>query len=111
MRSLSAGTKTLANVVDHAYREAGYGQVEVHVTRLDRIATLTVTDHWLGAEAIPRRYADYLHSDEFTTLHMISTVGAFVLGASVLPFIWNVFRSYRYGDPRGGRPVGIRQLT
>ena len=28
---------------------------------------------------------------------MISTIGAFVLGASTLPFIWNVFRSYRYG--------------
>ncbi len=24
-------------------------------------------------------------------------VGAYVLGASVLPFVWNVFRSYRYG--------------
>ncbi|MBW0115133.1 MAG: cbb3-type cytochrome c oxidase subunit I [Pseudonocardia sp.] len=26
-----------------------------------------------------------------------SSVGAFVLGASTLPFIWNVFKSYRYG--------------
>jgi cytochrome c oxidase subunit 1 len=24
--------------------------------------------------------------------------GAFVLGASTLPFLWNVFRSYRYGE-------------
>jgi cytochrome c oxidase subunit 1 len=30
-------------------------------------------------------------------LNVISTIGAFVLGASTLPFIWNVFRSYRYG--------------
>jgi cytochrome c oxidase subunit I len=60
--------------------------------------TTFLVHHWLGAEGMPRRYADYLHSDEFTTLHMISTVGAFVLGASVLPFIWNVFRSYRFGE-------------
>ncbi len=48
---------------------------------------------------MPRRYADYLESDGFTTLNTISTIGSFLLGASVLPFVWNVFRSYRYGDP------------
>ena len=29
---------------------------------------------------------------------MVSTVGAFILGLSTLPFLWNVFRSYRYGE-------------
>ncbi|WP_216217509.1 aa3-type cytochrome oxidase subunit I [Amycolatopsis aidingensis] len=58
--------------------------------------------HWLGAEGMPRRYADYLPSDGFTVLNTISTIGAFVLGLSVLPFLWNVFRSYRYGDPAPG---------
>ncbi|MGE0783520.1 aa3-type cytochrome oxidase subunit I [Mycolicibacterium sp.] len=53
--------------------------------------------HWLGNTGMPRRYADYLPTDGFTTLNVISSIGAFVLGASVLPFIWNVFRSYRYG--------------
>jgi cytochrome c oxidase subunit I len=53
--------------------------------------------HWLGAEGMPRRYADYLPTDGFTTLNTVSSIGAFVLGASTLPFIWNVFRSYRYG--------------
>ena len=47
---------------------------------------------------MPRRYADYLPSDGFTTLNIISTAGAFVLGISTLPFLWNVFRSYRYGE-------------
>ena len=54
--------------------------------------------HWLGAMGMPRRYADYLPTDGFTTLNMISTVGSFVLGASVLPFLWNVFRSLRFGE-------------
>jgi cytochrome c oxidase subunit I len=59
--------------------------------------TTFLVQHWLGETGMPRRYADYLPSDGFTTLNTISTIGAFVLGASTLPFIWNVFRSYRYG--------------
>ncbi|NNH72499.1 cytochrome c oxidase subunit I [Nocardia uniformis] len=57
-----------------------------------------LVQHWLGAEGMPRRYADYLESDGFTNLNTISTIGAFILGASMLPFIWNVFKSYRYGE-------------
>ena len=47
--------------------------------------------HWLGDIGMPRRYADYLPTDGFTTLNTVSTIGSFVLGASVLPFLWNVF--------------------
>ena len=57
-----------------------------------------LVQHWLGAEGMPRRYADYLPSDGFTVLNSVSTIFAFVLGASTLPFIWNVFKSYRYGE-------------
>ncbi|WP_084385501.1 aa3-type cytochrome oxidase subunit I [Rhodococcus sp. WMMA185] len=57
-----------------------------------------LVQHWLGNEGMPRRYADYLPSDGFTFLNSLSTVFAFVLGASTLPFIWNVFKSYRYGQ-------------
>ncbi|WP_024799454.1 cytochrome c oxidase subunit I [Nocardia sp. BMG51109] len=60
--------------------------------------TTFLVQHWLGAEGMPRRYADYLDIDNFTLLNTISTIGAFVLGASVLPFVWNVFKSYRYGE-------------
>ena len=59
--------------------------------------TTFLVQHWLGAEGMPRRYADYLPTDGFTTLNVISSSGAFILGASTLPFIWNIFRSYRYG--------------
>jgi cytochrome c oxidase subunit I len=47
---------------------------------------------------MPRRYADYLPTDGFTTLNTISTIGSFVLGASMIPFAWNIYRSYRYGE-------------
>ena len=60
--------------------------------------TTFLVQHWLGNEGMPRRYADYLPSDGFTTLNTISTIGAFILGASMLPFMWNVFTSYRYGE-------------
>jgi cytochrome c oxidase subunit 1 len=57
-----------------------------------------LVQHWLGAEGMPRRYADYLPSDGFTTLNTISTIGSFLLGASMLPFLYNVYHSYRYGE-------------
>ena len=59
--------------------------------------TTFLVQHWLGNEGMPRRYADYLPTDGFTTLNAISSIGAFMLGLSTLPFLWNVFRSYRYG--------------
>src|SRR5207302_11122061 len=45
-----------------------------------------------------RRYADYLPTDGVTLLNTISTIGAFLLGASMLPFVYNVVRSYRFGE-------------
>ena len=60
--------------------------------------TTFLVQHWLGAEGMPRRYADYLPGDGFTTLNTVSTIGSFVLGASMLPFLYNVYHSYRYGE-------------
>ncbi|MET9625155.1 cytochrome c oxidase subunit I [Streptomyces sp. NPDC006464] len=59
--------------------------------------TTFLVQHWLGAEGMPRRYADYLDADGFTTLNTISTIGAFLLGISTLPFLYNVWRTARYG--------------
>jgi cytochrome c oxidase subunit 1 len=61
--------------------------------------TTFLVQHWLGNEGMPRRYADYLPMDNFETLNVVSTIGAFILGSSMLPFVWNVFRSWRYGEP------------
>ena len=52
-----------------------------------------LVQHWLGVEGMPRRYADYSPADGFTTLNEISSIGAFLLGASTLPFLWNVWKS------------------
>jgi cytochrome c oxidase subunit 1 len=55
--------------------------------------TTFLVQHWLGVEGMPRRYADYLPSDGFTVLNQVSSVGAILLGASMLPFIYNVWKS------------------
>jgi cytochrome c oxidase subunit I len=60
--------------------------------------TTFLVQHWLGTKGMPRRYADYLPMDGWTTLNTISTIGAFILGASMLPFLWNVWKSYRFGE-------------
>jgi cytochrome c oxidase subunit 1 len=73
------------------------GRVHFWMTFIGFHLTFLV-QHWLGAEGMPRRYADYLPTDGFTTLNTISTIGAFVLGASMIPFLYNVYRSYRYGE-------------
>jgi cytochrome c oxidase subunit I len=61
--------------------------------------TTFLVQHWLGAEGMPRRYADYLPSDGFTTLNTISSIGAGILGLSMLPFLWNFYHSFRFGEP------------
>ncbi|MFJ3781866.1 cytochrome c oxidase subunit I [Streptomyces sp. NPDC090093] len=50
-----------------------------------------LVQHWLGAEGMPRRYADYLSADGFTALNTVSSISAFLLGASTLPFFYNVW--------------------
>jgi cytochrome c oxidase subunit 1 len=57
--------------------------------------TTFLVQHWLGVEGMPRRYADYLPGDGFTTLNQVSTIGSFILGASMLPFLLNVYRTAR----------------
>ncbi len=52
-----------------------------------------LVQHWLGTEGMPRRYGDYLSNEGFTILNQVSTVGAFMLGVSFIPFFINVIIS------------------
>ncbi|MFI6477834.1 cytochrome c oxidase subunit I [Nonomuraea sp. NPDC050663] len=54
-----------------------------------------LVQHWLGAIGFSRRYADYSVIDGFSTLNMFSSVGAFLLGASTIPFLYNVWRTWK----------------
>ncbi len=55
--------------------------------------TTFLVQHWLGVEGMPRRYATYGANEGFTMLHQVSSVGAMILGASTLPFFYNVYKS------------------
>ncbi|MEU2289006.1 cbb3-type cytochrome c oxidase subunit I [Streptomyces sp. NPDC013178] len=57
-----------------------------------------LVQHWLGAEGMPRRYADYLAADSFTALNTISTISSFLLGLSVFPFLYNIWKTAKYGE-------------
>ena len=69
--------------------------------------TTFLVQHWLGVEGMPRRYADYLPNEGFTVLNQVSSAGAFLLGASMLPFLYNVWKSPQQPDGQHRRPVGL----
>ncbi len=79
------------------YLDERWGKLHFWMTFIGFHTTFLI-QHWLGDKGMPRRYADYLPSDGFTTMNTISTIGAFILGASMLPFLWNMYHSYRYGE-------------
>ena len=51
--------------------------------------------HWLGVDGMVRRYADYAAADGWTWQNQVSTVGAMLLGASMIPFFLNVWLTAR----------------
>lgn len=57
--------------------------------------TTFLVQHLLGMQGMPRRYADYLPEEGFQTGNVISTLGAFLLGASTLPFLHNAWKTWR----------------
>ncbi len=67
-------------------------------TTMTGFQTTFLVQHWLGEVGMPRRYADYLPSDGFTTLNTISSTGALILGISMLIFVYNVWWSAHHAD-------------
>ena len=57
--------------------------------------TTFLIQHWLGVLGMPRRYATYQPEDGFTWMNQVSTIGAFILAASMIPFLANVFITTR----------------
>jgi cytochrome c oxidase subunit 1 len=61
--------------------------------------TTFLVQHWLGVEGMPRRIANYpFLPPDVTTLNQISSVGSWILGASTLFFIYNVYKTSRSGE-------------
>ena len=79
------------------FLDEGLGKFHFWTTFIGFHLTFLV-QHWLGTMGMPRRYPDYLPTDGFTTLNTISTLGSFILGASILPFLWNILRTLEHGE-------------
>jgi heme/copper-type cytochrome/quinol oxidase subunit 1 len=63
-----------------------------------------MVQHILGLEGMPRRVASYTEADGWGGLNLVSTVGAFLQGVAILPFLWNVWRSRTHGELAGENP-------
>ncbi|HNO40550.1 MAG TPA: cbb3-type cytochrome c oxidase subunit I, partial [Marmoricola sp.] len=68
--------------------------------------TTFLIQHWVGVMGMPRRYADYSAADGFTWYNQVSTVGAFLLAFSTLPFLWNVYISSKKPKVTSDDPWG-----
>ncbi|WP_329244808.1 cytochrome c oxidase subunit I [Actinoallomurus sp. NBC_01490] len=73
-----------------------WGKVHFWTLSVGFHATFLV-QHWLGAQGMQRRISDY--PSRFGTLNLISSAGAFLLGASTLAFLWNVWQTHRRPAP------------
>jgi cytochrome c oxidase subunit 1 len=60
--------------------------------------------HFLGLHGMPRRTFTYESGLGFEAMNLMSTVGAMLLGASMLIFIWNVLATLKKGAPAGNDP-------
>ncbi len=63
--------------------------------------TTFLIQHWLGVQGMPRRYADYLPQDGFQWMNDVSSVGALILGVSMIPFIYNMWTTTRHSPKVG----------
>ncbi len=57
--------------------------------------TTFLVQHLLGIQGMARRYADYLPEEGFTLGNEISSAGAVLLGLSMIPFLYNVWKTWR----------------
>ncbi len=55
--------------------------------------------HWEGIQGMPRRVANYPDlPGDITTLNQISSIGSWILGASTFFFLYNVYKTWKYGE-------------
>src|SRR6186997_2598348 len=60
--------------------------------------------HELGLAGMPRSIADYSATAGWNDLNLAATFGGFLIAASMLPLLWNIFISLRSGTPAGDDP-------
>jgi cytochrome c oxidase subunit 1 len=64
----------------------------------------------LGAEGMPRRYADYPANAGWTELNFLSTIGSLILGLGTIPFLVAIFLALRRPPDQPNDPWGANSL-
>ena len=61
--------------------------------------TTFLVQHWIGDEGMVRRIPVYPgFPGSVTTLNQVSSVGSWILTLSILIFMYNVYKTHRYGE-------------
>ena len=66
--------------------------------------------HFIGLLGMPRRIYTYGPELGLDRLNLVSTIGALLLGMSLLVFLYNAWRSRRHGEIAGNDPWGAATL-
>jgi cytochrome c oxidase subunit 1 len=67
--------------------------------------------HWAGLMGMPRRVASY--DPEFAQANVLASLGAFLLGVAMIPFLLNLVSSWARGERAGPNPwhaIGLEWL-
>jgi cytochrome c oxidase subunit 1 len=87
--------------------EEWLGQVHFWLTLMGTMLTY-IPMHLMGLLGMQRRIVDY--AAEFTTLNQLASLGGFILGIAVLPFLYNALISWVKGPKASDNPWGARTL-
>jgi cytochrome c oxidase subunit 1 len=60
--------------------------------------------HFLGIDGMPRRIYTYGAEQGWNGWNMVATIGAYMMGVSILIFAYNAIRSLRTGEPAPADP-------
>jgi cytochrome c oxidase subunit 1 len=67
--------------------------------------------HWLGMLGMPRRVYTYPAGLGWELPNLAASIGSWIVGASVLLFVFNVARTLRSGQRAGDNPWGASDLA
>jgi cytochrome c oxidase subunit 1 len=81
----------------------GLGKLSFYLMFIGFLVTFLI-QHVMGLDGMPRRVYEYDNVGHLATYNLISTIGAFVLGAGVVVTIVNVMRSLKHGVVAGPDP-------
>ena len=86
-----------------------FGKIHFWLMMLGMNVTFFI-QHNLGIDGMPRRIYTYPSGVGWDTNNLISSIGAFMIGASMLVFVYNVASSLRFGAKAGNDPWDGRTL-